>query len=61
MVGFWTIVPCGVGVVAAALQILTANKPLFSLLNSSLEDIFGVEDSHLTFFLCEKLPMGYSQ
>jgi hypothetical protein len=48
-------------VVATALQTLTANKPLFALLDNSLEDTFGVEYTHLTFFLYEQLPMGYSQ
>jgi hypothetical protein len=61
VVGFWTIVFWGAEVAAAALQILTANKPLFALLDNSLKDISVMEDSHLTFFLYEKLPMGYSQ
>ena len=37
---FWTIAPWGAEAVAAALQILTANKPLSALLDNSLGDIF---------------------
>jgi hypothetical protein len=47
--------------VAVVLQSMAANKPLIALLDNSLKDISVMEDRHLTFFLCQKLPMGYSQ
>jgi hypothetical protein len=46
---FWTIAPWGAEVVAVALQILTANKPLSALLDNSLGDIL-VMKGYLPYF-----------
>jgi len=47
---FWTIAPWGAEAVAAALQSLTANKPLSALLDNSLGGILGMKE-YLRYFL----------